>query len=120
MCGSVVDSISDAVDDAFDVVNDVVDAGLELIGLPTSLTPDIPDYSEQLQELEARGILVNKYVSNAHIPVIYGTRKIGGNIVFLESSGNDNEFLYMALVKEKLRVLKKYLSMKMKLLFLDH
>ena len=36
MCGSVVDSISDAVDDAFDVVNDVVDAGLELIGLPTS------------------------------------------------------------------------------------
>jgi hypothetical protein len=99
MCGSIVDSAKDAVDSAFDLANDVVDAGLELLGLPTSLgEPDIPDYSEQLQELEARGILVNKYVSNAHIPVIYGTRKIGGNIVFLESSGTDNQFLYMALV----------------------
>ena len=98
MCGAIVDPIDDAIDATFDVINDVVDAGLELLGLPTTLTPEVPDYSEQIQELEARGILVNKFVSNAHIPVVYGTRKLGGNVVFLESSGTDNEFLFMALV----------------------
>tara|TARA_R100001594_G_scaffold30570_1_gene57165 strand:+ start:22507 stop:25443 length:2937 start_codon:yes stop_codon:yes gene_type:complete len=98
MCGDVIDDIvdgvSDFVDDTFDFVDDVID---EVIGW---IIPDvdIPDYSEQIQELEARGILVNKFVSNAHIPVVYGTRKLGGSVVFLESSGTDNEFLYMALV----------------------
>ena len=100
MCGFVEDIVDDVVDTTLDVLNDVVDAGLDLLGLPTSFpeTPEIPDYSEQIQEFEARGILVNKFVSNAHIPVVYGTRKLGGNIVFLESSGTDNEFLFMALV----------------------
>ena len=32
------------------------------------------------------------------IPVIYGERLIGGTRVFIETSGTDNEFLYMALV----------------------
>ena len=99
MCGDPVsEAIKDGVDEALDFTNDVLDAGLELLGLPTSLSPDIPDYSQQIQDLQNQGILVNKRISNAHIPVIYGTRKVGGNIVFLESSGTDNEFLYLALV----------------------
>ncbi len=32
------------------------------------------------------------------IPVVYGERKIGGTRVFVETSGTDNEFLYIALV----------------------
>ena len=32
------------------------------------------------------------------IPVVYGERKVGGTRVFVETSGSDNEFLYIALV----------------------
>jgi hypothetical protein len=34
----------------------------------------------------------------AQIPVIYGERKIGGTRVFVETSGTDNQYLYIALV----------------------
>ena len=42
--------------------------------------------------------LVNKQSNNANIPVIYGTRKVGGTRVFLETSGTDNQYLYGAIV----------------------
>jgi len=60
--------------------------------------PEIPDYGDNLPEQNAKGVLVNKTSSNAHIPVVYGTRKVGGNVVFLETSGTDNTYLYMAIV----------------------
>lgn len=60
--------------------------------------PEIPDYGDNLPEQNAKGVLVNKTSSNAHIPVIYGTRKVGGNVVFLETSGEDNTYLYMAII----------------------
>ena len=43
-------------------------------------------------------MLVNKQSNDNNIPVIYGERLIGGSRVFVESSGTDNEFLYVALV----------------------
>ena len=60
--------------------------------------PEIPDYGDNLPEQNAKGVLVSKTSSNAHIPVVYGTRKVGGNVVFLETSGTDNTYLYMAIV----------------------
>src|SRR6056300_4919 len=60
--------------------------------------PEIPDYGDNLPEQNAKGVLINKTSSNAHIPVIYGTRKVGGNVVFLETSGEDNTYLYMAII----------------------
>lgn len=56
------------------------------------LTPKPEDF----QEVE--GTLVNKSSNIADIPVIYGKRKVGGTRVFVESSGSDNEYLYIALV----------------------
>lgn len=53
------------------------------------------DFDDQSQ---AQGVLLNKSSNIANIPVIYGTRKVGGTRVFLSTGGNDNEFLYMALV----------------------
>ena len=91
-------SITKFVADAFDfVVDTVVDVADEVIGF---LTPeiDIPDFGEINAEQNARGVLVNKFNANAFIPVVYGTRKVGGNVVFLETSGTDNQYLYMALV----------------------
>ena len=61
-------------------------------------TPDIPDFGVgELDDFE-QGILVNKQSSDASIPVVYGERLLGGVRIFLETSGTDNEFLYMALV----------------------
>ena len=57
--------------------------------------PEIPEFQ---QDAEAQGVLVNKQSNNANIPVIYGTRKVGGVRVFLESSGTSNEYLYGAIV----------------------
>jgi len=60
--------------------------------------PDIPDYGTNNFEETERGILLNKQSNNASIPVVYGERLLGGTRVFVESSGSDNEFLYIALV----------------------
>ena len=57
--------------------------------------PELPEFT---QEAEATGVLVNKQSNNANIPIIYGTRLVGGTRVFLETSGNDNQYLYGALV----------------------
>ena len=88
------EAIVDVIEDVVEVVVDVVE---DVIGWLVPM-PDIPDFGENLQEQNARGVLVNKINANAHIPIIYGTRKVGGNIVFLETSGTDNQYLYMALV----------------------
>jgi len=57
--------------------------------------PEIPDTPE-VEEI--RGTLVNKQSNNAQIPVVYGERLLGGTRVFVETSGTDNTYLYMALV----------------------
>ena len=60
--------------------------------------PDIPDFgTNQFDDFE-KGILLNKQSNDANIPVVYGERLLGGTRIFVESSGNDNQFLYIALV----------------------
>ena len=86
----IVDFIDDAVDFTVDLVGDVVSWLIP--------QPDIPDFSEQFAEQQSKGILVNKFQANGHIPIVYGTRKVGGNIIFLETSGADNQYLYMCLL----------------------
>lgn len=46
---------------------------------------------------QAQGVLVNKQSNNSALPVIYGTRKVGGTRVFVSTGGNKNEYLYIAL-----------------------
>ena len=60
--------------------------------------PEIPDFGNSAANQEAQGVLVNKQSNNANIPVIYGTRLVGGTRVFLETSGADNQYLYGVLV----------------------
>ena len=87
---SVVDFFEDVVDFVFDLVEDVIGWLIPI--------PEIPDFGDNDSDQNAKGVLVNKFSSNAHIPIVYGTRKVGGNVVFLETSGTDNEFLYMAII----------------------
>ena len=86
--------ISDVFDFVVEAVVDVVDEVISWI----APVPEIPDFGDTNQEQQAKGVLVNKFTANAHIPIVYGTRKVGGNVVFLETSGTDNQYLYMALV----------------------
>jgi len=61
--------------------------------------PSVPDFDSDLADQNARGVLLNKQSNNAHIPVVYGERLIGGVRIFLETSGeNDNQYLYGAIV----------------------
>jgi hypothetical protein len=80
------------------VVSGVVGAVQDFIGWirdPFNI-PDVPDFDQGDQE--AQGALINKQSNNSHIPIIYGTRKVGGVRIFLSVSGNDNEYLYGAIV----------------------
>ena len=92
--GKIVEEVTDFVEDVIDVVVDIVE---DVIGWLIPI-PEIPDFGDNFADQNAKGVLINKFSSNAHIPVVYGTRRVGGNVVFLETSGTDNEFLYMAIV----------------------
>ena len=59
---------------------------------------DIPDFGTTDFDDFEKGILINKQSNDASIPVIYGTRLVGGTRVFMETSGTDNTYLYMAIV----------------------
>ena len=81
-------------------INPYVALGVFAVGwlFMRSQKPDIPDYGTSDFEETERGILLNKQSNNASIPVVYGERLLGGTRVFIETSGTDNEFLYVALV----------------------
>src|SRR6056300_79653 len=60
--------------------------------------PEIPDFATNSFDDFEKGILLNKQSNDANIPVVYGERLLGGTRIFVQSSGNDNQFLYIALV----------------------
>ena len=68
-----------------DIFNEVVEWFVDI--------PDVPEYDNQ-----AQGVLLNKQSNLAPIPVVYGRRKLGGTRVFVETSGADNQYLYICLV----------------------
>jgi hypothetical protein len=61
-------------------------------------TPEINDFGTSSYDDFERGILLNKQSNDASIPIVYGERLIGGTRVFVETSGTDNTYLYIALV----------------------
>lgn len=78
------------------VVKKVVGVVTSVVGEVISWFIDIPDQPNL--DNEARGALVNKQSNIAQIPVIYGARRVGGTIVFVETSGSNNTYLYLCLV----------------------
>ena len=62
-----------------------------------SMKPDVPDFGTNDFEETERGILLNKQVIML-VFLLYGERLIGGTRVFIETSGTDNTYLYVALV----------------------
>ena len=92
MCNEITDPIEDIFDDAIDFVEDIVDDAIDFVEdvidetldfLFGWLIPDMPEMPNLDELLAGDGILVNKRESNTALPVIYGTRKVGVNIVWL-------------------------------------
>ncbi len=74
-----------------------ISIGIQIISwLNKPKMPDTPTM-DNASEQNAKGVLLNKQSANGPIPVIYGKRKVGGTLAFLETSGTDNEFLYMVI-----------------------
>ena len=86
----------------FRAVAKVVTAPLKIVSKAFSWIapkpPEIPDFGTTEFDDFEKGILLNKQSNDANVPVIYGTRLVGGTRVFMETSGTTNTFLYMAIV----------------------
>ena len=61
-----------------------------------SIVPKMPDMPDLNDLLDNEGVLLNQRASDAPLPIIYGTRKVGGSIAFIAVS-TDNQFLYLVL-----------------------
>ena len=89
-----VEDVKKAVTEVIGFVGSVVQKAISWI----APTPDIPDFGTGEFDDFEKGILLNKQSNDASIPVIYGERLVGGTRVFLETSGTDNTYLYMAII----------------------
>ena len=105
--GGVVKSVVNVGKKAVGALSGFIGGGNPLVSLGVSLflgwvlrpkVPDIPDFGTNEFDDFEKGILVNKQSNDANIPVIYGERLTGGTRVFIETSGTDNTYLYMAIV----------------------
>lgn len=72
-------------------------AGAIVAGAVSGALTDTPELANETVEATASGLLINKASNNASIPVIYGTRRVGGTRVFMEVSGSDNKYLHIVL-----------------------
>jgi len=61
-------------------------------------TPDIPDFGISEPDDFETGVLLNKQSNDANIPVVYGERLVGGIRIFVQTSGTDNQYLYVAII----------------------
>ena len=83
------------------IVNKILDPIVKVFSKALSwLVPevDIPDFGINEADDFEKGVLLNKQSNDANIPVVYGTRLIGGTRVFVETSGTDNQYLYVAII----------------------
>ena len=105
--GGIVSSVVSAVSSVASSIGGFIAGGNPLVSLGISLflswalrpkAPDIPDFATNEFDDFEKGILVNKQSNDANIPVIFGERLTGGVRVFMETSGTDNTYLYMAIV----------------------
>jgi len=93
----VVDIIIDVVETVVDVAMDIFDAALSIVGMPFGMDMGAPGV-EQQQAAQIQGVMVNKDSAVNPVPIIYGTRRVGGSRVFISTDGTNNKYLYVALV----------------------
>jgi hypothetical protein len=97
--GSIVKAVT-KVTGFFKNMNPLVSLGVTLFlsWVLRPKVPDMPDFGTNSFDDFERGLLINKQSNDSNIPVIYGERLCGGVRIFMETSGTDNNYLYMSIV----------------------
>ena len=103
--GGVVDAAIDIIESAVNVVVQAVSSvfsavGSALGGVFGGLAPDVnvPDIGNIDPGASADGVKLTKNGTNLDIPVIYGFRRVGGRVIFAETNGDTNKYLYVVYV----------------------
>ena len=102
--GGIGDFFSDLLGAAGDLLEDVVNmvtGALGALGGLFGFSPDLPDFGMDEgvgAEEMIQGVLLNKAGAIAHIPIIYGTRMVGGTRVLVSTDGDSNKYLYVAFI----------------------
>jgi len=88
------------------VIDTIVNIGKSIIGFVGDVFSfvigpfggfETPNVNQNAGET-ARGITVTKNGTTTHIPIVYGYRRVGGSIVFAETNGSNNKYLYVCYV----------------------
>jgi len=93
-----IGTVKDTIDDAIDAVVDLGRAVVDIVAAPFGAGFDAPDVNAAVTEQNILGPLLNKDSGVGPIPIVYGTRRVGGHRVFVSTNGTDNEYLYVAIV----------------------
>lgn len=59
-------------------------------------TPDFGIGTDQVSDIQ--GVMLNKQSAIEHIPVVYGTRMVGGTRIFVSTNGSNNKYLFVDMV----------------------
>ena len=93
----IIDTVVDVVESVVEIAVDIFSAAFSIVGMPFGLDMGAPSMdAAQIQQIG--GVLVNKDAATNHVPVVYGTRRIGGSRVFVSTRGDSNKYLYVALI----------------------
>ena len=95
--GGVVDAVVDLGKSIVKGVVGLVKGIVSAFTSPFGTSFDSPDDSySDAQSIQ--GVLVNKDSAISNIPVVYGTRMVGGTRVFVSTNGDNNRYLYLGFV----------------------
>lgn len=75
-----------------------IGSGLEDLGGSVKKWLGLDFEEADTAQTQISGILLNKASATAKIPIVYGTRRVGGTRVFLHTQGSKNSQLYTVLV----------------------
>ena len=79
----------------FKVFSDVLGSIVKIFTSPFGLDMSVPDVAASSDQ-QIQGVLLNKDSGITNIPVVYGTRLVGGARVFVATKSADNQYLYVA------------------------
>jgi hypothetical protein len=82
---------------AFRFLGDLVESVVKIFTSPFGLDITVPEVQVS-QDEGIQGVLINKDSGITNVPIVYGTRMVGGARVFVSTNGSDNEYLYVAYV----------------------
>jgi hypothetical protein len=81
------------------VVKAVIDVAKSVINFAVqAFMPGMPDTNGAGEAERQQGVLLQREGSNINIPVIYGHRKVGGAVAYMETGSTNNRYLYVAYI----------------------